>query len=92
MSFDLIQVHKLKATGGAVWDEYQRHVAACDASAYDSPAHRELGAFQKAWEADQQGTIAAAEAKVAQSSAPPEDAAQGRRRSRREQSDREIAS
>jgi hypothetical protein len=82
MSFDLIQVHKLQQTGGAVWEEYQRLVSACDASAYDSPAHRELGAFQQQWEADQQGTIAAAEAKAAQSSAPSEDTAPARRRPR----------
>jgi hypothetical protein len=52
MSFDLLQVHKLKAQGGAVWDEYQRLVAECDASGYDSPAHRALGEFQQQWEAD----------------------------------------
>jgi hypothetical protein len=64
MSFDLIQVHKLQQTGGAVWQQYKDLVAACDASAYDSPAHRELGVFCKSWEQDPQGTIAAAEAKA----------------------------
>jgi hypothetical protein len=52
VSFDLIQVHKLKAQGGAAWDEYCRLVAECDASAYDSLAHRALGAFCKSWEQD----------------------------------------
>jgi hypothetical protein len=62
MSFDLLEVHRLKAAGGAVWDEYQRLVAECDASAYDSLAHRALGEFQKAWETDPQAVIAAAKA------------------------------
>jgi len=52
MSFDLLEVHRLKTAGGQVWDEYCRLVAACDASAYDSPAHKALGEFQQQWEQD----------------------------------------
>jgi hypothetical protein len=52
MSFDLTQVHRLKAAGDPMWSEYCRLVAECDASAYDSPAHRALGEFQQAWEQD----------------------------------------
>jgi hypothetical protein len=52
MSFDLIQVHKLKAQGGQVWDEYQRLVAEADAAMHDSPAHKALGEFQQQWEAN----------------------------------------
>ena len=50
MSFDLNSVRRLKTAGDPVWSEYQRLVTECDASAYDSPAHRALGRFQKAWE------------------------------------------
>ena len=38
MSFWLGEVYRLKAAGGAVWDEYQRLVAAADAAMHDSPA------------------------------------------------------
>jgi hypothetical protein len=61
VSFDLLEVHRLKAAGGAVWDEYQRLVAECDAAMYDSPAHRALGEFQQAWEQNPAAVMAAAE-------------------------------
>jgi hypothetical protein len=64
MSFDLIQVGRLQQAGGAVWDEYQRLVAAADAAMHDSPAHKELGRFMKAWEQDPEAVTAAAKAKV----------------------------
>jgi hypothetical protein len=60
MSFDLTEVHKLKAQGGPAWDEYCRLVAECDASAHDSPAARDLGEFRLAWLADPTGTAAEA--------------------------------
>jgi hypothetical protein len=50
MSFDLNEVRRLKTAGDPVWSEYCRLVSECDASAFDSLAHRELGRFQKAWE------------------------------------------
>jgi hypothetical protein len=50
VSFDLNEARRLKVAGDPVWSEYCRLVAECDASAYDSPAHRVLGEFQKAWE------------------------------------------
>jgi hypothetical protein len=50
MSFDLNEVRRIKTAGDPAWSEYCRLVAECDASAYDSPAHRALGEFQKAWE------------------------------------------
>jgi hypothetical protein len=89
MSFDLNSVRRLQEAGGPPWEEYCRLVAACDASAYDSPAHRELGAFCKAYEQGQipQAMIAVTvEEEAAQASMSPraEDAASGRRRSRRE--------
>jgi hypothetical protein len=65
MSFDLTEVHRLKAAGDPVWSEYCRLVAECDASAYDSPAHRALGEFQQAWLADPAGTTEAARAEAA---------------------------
>jgi hypothetical protein len=52
MSFHLNEVYKLKAQGGAAWDEYQRLVAAADAAMHGSPAHVELGEFQQQWEQD----------------------------------------
>jgi hypothetical protein len=52
MSFDLILAHKIMAGGPPLADEYQRLVAECDASAYDSPAHRALGEFQQQYEQD----------------------------------------
>jgi hypothetical protein len=52
MSFDLNEVRRLKVAGDPAWSEYCRLVAECDASAYDSPAHRALGKFCKEWEAN----------------------------------------
>ena len=63
MSFWIGEVHRLKAAGGAVWDEYQRLVAAADQAMHDSPAHKALGEFQQAWAADPAGVTAAIEAK-----------------------------
>jgi hypothetical protein len=64
VSFDLLQVHKLKAQGGQVWDEYQRLVAAADQAMHGSPAHAELGAFQQAYEQDAAALTAVVEAKA----------------------------
>jgi hypothetical protein len=64
MSFDLVQVHKLKATGGPTWDEYCRLVAAADGAAHGSPAHEELGRFQQQWEQNPQAVIPVAEARA----------------------------
>jgi hypothetical protein len=49
MSFDLLQVHKLKAQGGAVWQRYCELLAASDGAAHDAPAHRERRSFEQAW-------------------------------------------
>jgi hypothetical protein len=58
MSFDLVELQRLKAAG-PVWDEYQRLVAAADQAMHDSPAHAELGAFRVAWLADPAAVIKA---------------------------------
>jgi hypothetical protein len=52
MSFDLNEVRRLQAQGGAVLAKYERLVAAADAAMHGSPAHEELGAFQLSWIAD----------------------------------------
>jgi hypothetical protein len=49
MSFDLNEVHRLKAAGGKVLAKYNKLVTAADQAAHGSPAEQELGAFQLAW-------------------------------------------
>jgi hypothetical protein len=49
MSFGLIELQKLHATGGQVLEEYQRLVGEADRSLHGSPAQRELAAFQQDW-------------------------------------------
>jgi hypothetical protein len=67
MSFWLGEIYKLQAHAGqACWAEYQRLVAECDASAFDSECHRALAKWQQAWVQNSQAVIAAAEAKAAQ--------------------------
>ena len=66
MSFWSGEVLKLQTQGGPAWDEYCRLVADCDISMFDSPAHRALGEFQKAWERDPAGLTAALEAEAAE--------------------------
>jgi hypothetical protein len=55
MSFDLLEVHRLKAQGGPTWHLYEQLLAEADAAMHDSPAHRVLGEFQKQWEANPNG-------------------------------------
>jgi len=59
MSFDLVQLGKLQAVGGKVLARYEALVAAADNSAYDSPAARELEAFQRDFVADPEAVISA---------------------------------
>ena len=66
MSFDLIQVHRLKAAGGPVWHLYEQLLAKCDASAYDSPAHRVLQEFQMQWKTNPNGMAEYVHALVAE--------------------------
>jgi hypothetical protein len=66
MSFNLNEIARLQRFGGPTWAEYQRLVAECDVSTFDSPAHKALGEFQQGWLHDPQSVIAAAEAKAAQ--------------------------
>jgi hypothetical protein len=88
MSFDLIQVHKLKAEGGAVLAKYERLLREANQSAHGSSSELVLGQFQLAWIADPERVTREAE-EEAQASMP--DAAPARRRSRREQSEKEEA-
>jgi hypothetical protein len=67
MSFHLIEVRRLEAAGGAVLAKYRRLVAAADAAAHDSPAHRALAQFWKAWEQDPQAVTNAAREEAAAS-------------------------
>jgi hypothetical protein len=49
MSFDLIQVQKLRTAGGLVWQRYQELLSQADQSAHGSPAQQEFGEFCQAW-------------------------------------------
>jgi hypothetical protein len=49
MSFDLLQLHKLKAMGGAPWQLHEELQVRADQSAHGSPAQQELGAFRLLW-------------------------------------------
>jgi hypothetical protein len=64
MSFWFGEVYKLKAQGGAAWDEYQQLVAECDASMFGSPSHVALGEFQQQWLQDPAALTKAAEARA----------------------------
>jgi hypothetical protein len=49
MSFDLLQLHKIEAMGGAPWQLYQELQAQADRSVAGSPALQTLADFRALW-------------------------------------------
>jgi hypothetical protein len=103
MSFDLTEVRRLEAAGGAVLAHYERLLREANQSAHGSLSELALGQFQLAWIADPEAVTRAAEeegmarneqdfrsgaSEVPASPPKAEDAAPGRRRSRSSVSER----
>jgi hypothetical protein len=64
MSFDLIQVRKLEAAGGAVLERYRTLLAACDTAQFGSPDHLAKAEFERRWQVEPAALVAEVEAQA----------------------------